>query len=740
MLAGGVAGASLVSLLGLTGSPLAVPVGASLTGVIAVAGGALLILRALRDTHPTAFRVLLGTGAAVYGLGQLMMGVRVGAGGAAFPTTGDLVSTLSVPLVVAGLAMLPRRAGELQKGLRLALEAVMLGASGAMLLWRLAFRDVLMPDLSAGDTSAVVIMLADLSVLALVLIAAVRELDRGLILSFVGMAFYVTADLTTMHAVVQPDGTWPWQGSAVACLAWPLIMAGLLMIAAAPPHLSEADVPRAESRRTVTMATTIGALLGAFLVTMLAEPRLNPVEVALATVLVLAYAGSEVVRGWQGRRLLQQVRSQALADPLTGLGNRRALTEILQAGKDRRSVLTLDLDGFKQVNGLLGHAVGDVLLVGVAHRLEAVCDTERARAFRLGGDEFAVVADVDLPGAERLGALLVDAVVGVWQEVPAAGAVDLSASVGVAECMRDDDPLTALTASGAALRVAKQAGRGSVVAYTEVLAAAEERRALVEKRLRRALRRGEVDVHFQPVVNLTTGALMGLEGLARWRDDELGAVSPEEFVPVAEQAGMVRELGVQAMSRAVEVLAGSGAAAAGINLGVNVSAIELRSPSYVHEVVQLLHRHDVPARRLVLEVTESLFVAEDDPAIRTLQTLADLGVAIAIDDFGTGYSSLSYLHRLPVHILKIDRSLTAQLDDARIRAVTGSVVDIGRALGLDVVVEGVETEAMAATSRALGATIGQGWLFSRPVPARDVPALLSRTWSVVPQSVDLTQG
>lgn len=721
-----------MALLGLLGSAFAVPVGAWLAGAVAASGGAVVAVRALRDSQATAFRLLLGSGAVVYGAGQVLMGVRVAGGDATFPTTGDLVSTLSVPLAVAGLATLPRRSGELHGGPRLALEALTLGSVGAMLLWRLAFEDVLVPDLSAGDAAAVLILLADLSVLALVLIAAVRELDRGLILSFLGMACYVSADLVTMHAVVQPGGVWPWPAMALACVAWPLIIAGLLRIAAAPPQLAEADVPRAESRRTATMAVLLAVLLGAFVVALLPDPRLHRVEVLLAVVLVLAVSASEVVRGRQGRLLLQQIRAQAMADPLTGLGNRRALTEALETGSGRRSVLTLDLDGFKQVNSLLGHAVGDVLLVGVARRLERVCGEACARAFRLGGDEFAVVADVDLTRAERLGCVLVEAVVDVWQDVPAAGAVDLSASVGVAERVADDDPLLALTASGAALRVAKATGRGCVVGFTDVLAAAEERRGRVEKRLRRALRHGDIEMHYQPVVNLESGALMGLEALARWHDDELGQVPPQEFVAVAEQSGLMLELGAGALRMAIEAMAASGAAAAGLNVGVNVSAIELRSSTYAHEVLRLLHLNDVQPQRLVLEVTESLFVAEDDPAIRTLQALADVGVAVAIDDFGTGYSSLSYLHRLPVHIVKIDRSLTAQLDDPRIRAVTGAVVEIGRALGLDIVVEGIETEAMAAASRSLGARIAQGWLFSHPVPAQDVPGLLTRAWAAAP--------
>ena len=737
--AASVLGATSVAGLGLAGSAAAAGVGALASGAVAAGGGAVVVHRGVRGGRVVGFRLLLGLAALVYGTGQLLVAARLFVGDVVFPTPGDVVSTASVPLAVAGLAMLPRRSGEANPGTRLALEAVMLGSASALLLWRVAFRELLWPDLTGDDVMAVVILLADLSVLALLLIAAVRELDRGLLNSLAGMALYVGADLLVMHAVIQPGGAWPWYGAAIACAAWPLIVVGLVQVCEHPPQLLETSAPGAEARRTLVTAATVLTLMLAFMLTFLIDLTLDVVTIGLTVVLLLAYAGGEVVRARQGEQLLIRVRRQALADPLTGLGNRRALTDALAVGgRAPRCVLTLDLDGFKGVNSLLGHAGGDVVLVGVARQLEEVCDVGTASVYRLGGDEFAVVADTDLAGAEQLGSLLVQAVVGVRGRVPAAGAVDLSACVGVAEvtvATGDSDSLAALTASATALRVAKQVGRGEVVAYSPELERQERRRELVEARLRRALRLDELQMHFQPVVDLVSGALMGLEALARWDDEELGSVSPEEFVPLAEQSGLVVELGAFALSQGIKVLASSGAAAAGINLGLNASAIELRSATYVDSVVRVLHEHQVEPRRLVLEVTESLFLAADDPAIRTLQALSDLGVGVAIDDFGTGYSSLAYLHRLPVQVLKVDRTLTAELHEPRIRAVMGAIVDLGLALGLDVVIEGVETQEMADIARSLGARIGQGWLFSRAVPAVEVRGLLARTFGVVSDPV-----
>ena len=242
-----------------------------------------------------------------------------------------------------------------------------------------------------------------------------------------------------------------------------------------------------------------------------------------------------------------------------------------------------------------------------------------------------------------------------------------------------------------------------------------ERRACIERRLRRAVADGSVELAYQPVVSLTEMRMVGVESLARWTDEELGIVAPDQFIPVAETTGLIVELGLQLARQSMTAHIASGAHAAGLVGGANVSPIQLRHPGYVRALSDLVQELGVNPAQFVLEVTEAVQIEADDPAVTALWSLSEFGLPIALDDFGTGYSSLSMISRLPIRILKLDRSITASLHETRGFAVARCVTDMARALEVDVVAEGIETLDHLHLVRELGAGFVQGWLFSKAV-------------------------
>jgi EAL domain-containing protein (putative c-di-GMP-specific phosphodiesterase class I) len=288
------------------------------------------------------------------------------------------------------------------------------------------------------------------------------------------------------------------------------------------------------------------------------------------------------------------------------------------------------------------------------------------------------------------------------------------------------DPLGALSASGAALRVAKAAGRNRVEVYDAGVAQIRQRRLRVEERLRSAVESGAITVLFQPIVDLRRGVLAGAEALARWNDPQLGRVDPGEFITVAEQTGLVVAIGEQILEATLSDGVKEGLFDRGLRLSCNVSPVQLRVPGF-HQVVQeAIASHGVPRDQLVIEVTEQVLV-EEGQAAQTLHRLAALGITIAIDDFGTGYSALGYLQRLPADILKIDRSLTSSLvAEPRSRAITRAVLDLGRTVGVNVVVEGVETSQVDDLVRRMGVGFGQGLHYGAAMTASELGAMADR--------------
>ncbi|CCH89864.1 Diguanylate cyclase/phosphodiesterase with PAS/PAC sensor(S) [Modestobacter italicus] len=430
-----------------------------------------------------------------------------------------------------------------------------------------------------------------------------------------------------------------------------------------------------------------------------------------------------------------ELERMAYTDYLTGLPNRARLMAALDSARARTTegdsacLLLLDLDGFKAVNDIAGHDAGDLLLGAVADRLRATV-RDRDLVGRLGGDEFAVVVRAGLAESTALAERILVELTGVHRAVPTPGTdpdlvFDVSCSIGVTELHPADDVPVTFRNADLALRAAKAAGKGCVRRHGETADAATVRRTRLARDLPDALSRGELRLLYQPVVGVAERRVLGLEALVRWDHPALGEVAPDEFIPLAEDDGLIVPLQRWVLERATAELAVLLEQGRDLQLGVNISARHLQSGSLVPDVSAALARAGVPARRLMLEVTESLFISEPDRGGGDLQTLHDLGCVISLDDFGRGYSTFAYLARLPVDVLKMDREFLAGIeDDERSAALVLSVIELGRRLAIDVVAEGVETPGQLAALRALGCRYLQGFLLGRPTAPADLPAVI----------------
>ncbi|PNQ03213.1 bifunctional diguanylate cyclase/phosphodiesterase [Sphingobium sp. SA916] len=428
----------------------------------------------------------------------------------------------------------------------------------------------------------------------------------------------------------------------------------------------------------------------------------------------------------------ERIAQLARFDPLTGLPNRTHLRDVLDqamgggaaagAGRGGCAFLMIDLDRFKAVNDTLGHQIGDKLLTQVARRLRHICSGAEFCG-RIGGDEFAVVIPQlgDNHGVDRLAARIINGLSAPYQ-------VDehtlyVGASVGSAVSPQDGHESEALIRSAdLALYRAKGDGGGVHCAYEPQLHAQAEERRQLELALRDALEKNQLHVLFQPVVEAQAGIVVGFEALVRWTHPDMGPISPAKFIPVAEEARLIGPIGEWVLRTACKEAA---CWPEGVRIAVNVSAEQLVHPSFVGAVVSALAQSGLEARRLELEVTESVFVNADTGALKILDQLRGLGVRLSLDDFGTGYSSLGYLSRTRFDTIKIDRSFVvgAANNRAESLAIIRAVVTLADSLGMATTAEGVETEAELAMVRGLGCRKVQGFYFGRPMPAADAAAL-----------------
>ncbi len=373
------------------------------------------------------------------------------------------------------------------------------------------------------------------------------------------------------------------------------------------------------------------------------------------------------------KRIREQLALQATHDSLTGLANRRHFENTLQSAVEAAArdgselvLLYVDLDGFKTVNDSLGHTAGDILLREVAERMRRSLGPAEFLA-RIGGDEFAVVKPFgpdaeDVPGdAAALAKRLIESVAKPFSV--RGNDVQIGASVGICRFPADEsNPEALLQGADTAMYHAKRYGQVGFCFFDAHLRTTLQRKLSVEAALRKALDRGEFHVYYQPLYDLSNDTLIRFEALCRWRSAELGDVSPAEFIPVAEDVGLICDLGRWVLAQAcTEAQQWRDLVGAVVHIAVNVSALQFAGPDFVESVQEILWKTGFPPHMLELELTESTIVIEREDSIRKMERLRELGVAISIDDFGTGYSSLSYLHTMPIDALKIDRSFTLRL-------------------------------------------------------------------------------
>ncbi|MBX3619729.1 MAG: EAL domain-containing protein [Rhizobacter sp.] len=426
----------------------------------------------------------------------------------------------------------------------------------------------------------------------------------------------------------------------------------------------------------------------------------------------------------------QRIEELSHSDALTGLPNRRLLADrvefalaMTQRNGQPFALMVLNLDRFKHVNDTLGMGAGDRVLLEATERIKS-CLRHVDTVARLSGDEFVLlVHQADAGGAETTARRLLNA---MGRPFTIEGeSFTVTCSIGVALCPTDGNNLDDLMRGAAtALQRVKETGRASFRFHQPQAASAQRSRMQMDHAMRQALVSGFFRLHFQPQVDLASGAVIGAEALIRWGDPVLGEVSPGEFIPVAEESGFIIPIGDWVLTQAVRQAAAWHALGARFPVSINVSALQFQQPDFIERVERELRTAGLPPHLLELELTESILIRDAQDALQRLQALSQLGVRLAIDDFGTGYSSLAYLKRFPINRLKIDRSFVSHLPgDASDQAIVNAIIQLGRAMNLKVIAEGVETEPQRQFLVAAGCDEFQGFLYA---PALDSTAFQSR--------------
>jgi diguanylate cyclase (GGDEF)-like protein len=434
----------------------------------------------------------------------------------------------------------------------------------------------------------------------------------------------------------------------------------------------------------------------------------------------------------------EHFRHAAFHDALTGLPNRNLFTEHLRVAFERAkrdrgylfAVLFLDIDRFKNVNDSLGHSCGDQLLLAISRRLEG-CLRQTDTVARFGGDEFAVLVDAVADPANII------AIAEKIQQVLSApfqfgrNEAFVTASIGIAlNHAGYEQPEDILRDADIAMYYAKGNGKARHEVFDEAMYTRAVSLLRLENDLRRAIERREFCVYYQPIVKLETGDLVGFEALARWQHPERGLVTPAEFIPLAEETGLIMPLGLLVLEEACgQMRAWHQMSPTNrlLTLSVNLSGKQLTEPDLIDQIGSILQRTGLDPRGLKLEITESVVMENAEATISKLMLLRAIGVQLSIDDFGTGYSSLSYLHRFPVSVLKIDRSFVGKMHHGTENVeIARTITTLAHNLGMEVVAEGVETDEQVAQLKVLRCEYGQGYLFSKPLDRRDAEALIRR--------------
>jgi diguanylate cyclase (GGDEF)-like protein/PAS domain S-box-containing protein len=446
------------------------------------------------------------------------------------------------------------------------------------------------------------------------------------------------------------------------------------------------------------------------------------------------------------KALEEELRHQAFHDSLTGLANRALFTDRLEhaLARTRRgtaplAVLFVDLDDFKNINDSLGHGEGDAILQGAAQRLKGAVRAGDTIA-RMGGDEFAILVEdppdstAPLDVAQRLLAALQEPFDQAGKELFIHASIGVAVASGprvtAAELLRNAD---------VSMYTAKNNGKSRIELYEPRMHAEAMVRLALRVDLERALERGEFFVLYQPVLQLATRRMVGVEALLRWRHPERGVVPPGDFIPIAEETGLIDPIGRWVLEEACRQLRSwdDAWASAALTMSVNVSARQLTDPGFVDEVASLVADAEFAPGRLILELTEGVLLRDSEATLATLRGLKQAGVRLAIDDFGTGYSSLSYLRQFPIDMVKIDRSFVASMANGPDEtALMQSILKLSDTLHLETVAEGIEEAGQLEQLRTLGADLGQGFLFARPLDPEAIGALLADGGSLDEQAAD----
>ncbi|MFL9840689.1 EAL domain-containing protein [Sphingomonas sp. ST-64] len=431
-------------------------------------------------------------------------------------------------------------------------------------------------------------------------------------------------------------------------------------------------------------------------------------------------------------RTQRSLRREMLTDSLTGLPNRAGFgedleAEIERAGVDRFAILVINLDRFSRINACMGGLAGDELLISVARRVKGALRGHDNLA-RTGGDEFAIRLELDegIQDALHVAKRIQNALTTPFRLSDFEIRVDCAIGIAIGDGEHDDAE-ELIRHAQFAMKRSKESGRTEVYQTRAFDVVRQE--FSIETELRRAIDNGALSLNFQPICDLATGRIVSFEALARWTTEQGIALSPVEFIPVAEESGLIVPLGRWAMHEAARTVAHWDRLAGGdcgAKVAVNLSAIQLQRDQIAPMVEAALAANAVDGRKITLELTESALVTDPDRIARTMHALKDLGTTLAMDDFGTGYSNLAYLQKLPIDVLKIDRSfVSGMLADRDKVAIVRAILSLAMALGMQTTAEGIETNELAQTLAALGCNYGQGFLYSRPLDADAAYALLS---------------
>ena len=640
------------------------------------------------------------------------------------PAWADIGWLAFYPLLYAGLVLLlltrvPPRLHSLW------LDGLVAGATAATIAAAvLGDTQTFAPTELGGLTS--LYPLADMILLAMS-VAAVVILGRaaGVAWWLLCGAFVVFVVADTIYASAAARGTYVAGGPLD--LGWMVPRLGLLgtaWITARPGYESEHVLVRGSSVLVVPAVCLVLALGLLFYGT---RSQVPPLAAGLALA-AGALAVARTLMTFREVRDLSQVRREARTDELTGLANRRHFYDVLKEASTllpRRpfAVVLVDLDRFKEVNDGFGHQVGDQLLSLVAERLAGVLRPGDVLA-RLGGDEYALL----LPNASADDAVRIAQHARSDLQAPftlGAATVVIDASLGVSLApLHGSTPDELVAMADLAMYGAKAEGAG-VVVYDELRHGGDLHRLERVAMLREGIRRGELEIHYQPQVALNSSETAGVEALVRWRHPEEGLLPPMAFLPLAESSGLMAELTTAVLDAALSQRRRWESGGIPLRIAVNVSPSALVDEDFPARVTHLLSAHGVEPTALVIELTEELLMDNRQQGVRALSELRSAGVRVSIDDYGTGYSSLAYLKDLPVNELKLDRSFVADLTSStESAAIVQSTVDLAHALGLEIVAEGVEDAVTLQVLRQSGCDLAQGYLLGRPVPAEGVPGAI----------------